>query len=109
MSSPSEPGAARRPDSPGERPHLSTRPVTITLDVAGSQFLAVAESEHATAAVFVEAGADTAELQALFEDLQRDLPIQGRRLGVLAETQAADSRPERSSVATAEQEADSDE
>ena len=93
MSRSDGPDASRRPEPLGERPHLSTRPVTITLDVAGSQFLAVAESEHATAAIFVEDGADTAELQALFEDLHDDIPIQGRRLGVLRESAETPAQP----------------
>ena len=90
MSRSDDRSTARRPEPRSDRPQLSTRPVTISLDVAGSQFLASAGSKHATVAVFVESGATESELENLFEDLQLDLPIQARRLGVLAEERDSD-------------------
>ncbi len=75
----------------GRRPRATTRPVTIRLDVEGTQLLAAAESEHATVAVYADEAASAAELTDLLGDLRVDLPVQGRRIGVFERLDAESS------------------
>lgn len=66
----------------GSRPRATTRPVTIELDIEGSQLLASAASANATVAVYADEAATATELVELLCDLRVDLPVQGRRIGV---------------------------